>query len=129
MRKIAAFALLLAALPQLAGCTGGYAGFGTPRDALQTYFASARKADYATTYEAYYTHYHDLVARDEFVSHRKQAGLLQGFRIDSLSQSGGSAVATVTLTFAPKGGEAKPRVTTVREDLVKEPGGWKIRVW
>ena len=133
MRKIAALALLMAMLPQIAGCAvaqaSGYAGYASPRDTLQTYFGSAMKADYPTTYRAYYAHYRDLVARDEFVSHRKQASLLTAYRIDALSQSGESAVATATLTFAPRGGETKPRVTVVREDLVRESGSWKIRVW
>jgi hypothetical protein len=127
-RLVTALVFLAALLP-LAGCATGYPGYGTPSDALQTYFASARKADYSTTYNAYYEHYRDLVTRDEFVSHRRQASVLQDFRVDTLASKGDSAVATVTLTFAPSGKSAAARVTTVREDLVRERGGWKIRVW
>lgn len=129
MKRLVIALVFVAALLPMTGCAAGYAGYGTPSDALQTYFASARKADYATTYDAYYKHYRDLVTRDEFVSHRRQASVLQDFRVDTLASKGDSAVATVTLTFAPAGSKAVPRATTVREELVKEPGGWKIRVW
>jgi hypothetical protein len=129
VKRIATSVLLIAALTALSGCAQGYAGFATPGDALQTYFASARNTDYATTYDSYYRHYRDLVARDEFVSHRRQAAVLKDYRIDSLSQKGATAVATVTLTFESKGGDAKTRLTTLREDLVREADGWKIRVW
>ena len=133
MRRIAASVAIVVALLAPAACAigspGGYAGYSTPSDALSTFFVSARNADYAKTYEAYYGHYHDLVAKDEFVSHRAQASRLTAYRVDSLAARGDSAVATVTLTFAPAGGGGATRTTTVREDLVREAGGWKIRVW
>ncbi len=132
MRKLAVFvvlAALVAVAMQLAGCSaGGYAGFGSPRATLQTYLESARKADYATTYDAYYQRYHQLVTRGDFVSHRAQGSQLVSYRIDSLTQKGTTAAAAVTLTFAPKGGQSA-RTTTVREDLVQEPAGWRIKVW
>ncbi len=91
MNRIASIALLAVITVQLSGC-GAYAGYGTPSATLQTLFASARAADYSTTYEAYYQRYHDLVTRDEFVSHRRQASALEAYRIDSLTSRGDSAL-------------------------------------
>lgn len=122
---------LIAALA-LAGCKAGagYPGLGTPRAALETYFSSARKADYATTYDCYYRHYKDLVPEQDYVSHRSQASVLRSYAIESLSEKGGSAEATVALAFGPKKGTATdPSAVTVHEELVKENGAWRIKVW
>lgn len=103
--------------------------FSTPEDTLQTYFGSAIRADYERTYSCYYQRYRDAVAVDEFVSHREQAARLESWRIDSISQKGDTATASVTLTFARKDASATSRATTVQEDLVREADGWRIRVW
>jgi hypothetical protein len=124
-------ALALLATP-LAACTQrtAYPGYSTPRATLQTFFSSAQQLDYQTTYSCYYQRYRDLIPEQDFVSHRKQAAVLTGYRIDSLKVSGDSAVASATLTFAPKtGSKNKPRTIEVREDLVKQAGAWRLRVW
>jgi hypothetical protein len=113
------------------------AGFGcssnnsTPRGLLEKYFSSAQKQDYATTYSCYYDAYKAKVDRDEFVKHRKEASVLQSYQIVSLNQDGDKALAEVRLTFAPseKLKRTEPVSTRVREDLVKERGEWKIKVW
>lgn len=113
------------------------AGFGcsssnsTPRALLEKYFSSAQKQDYATTYSCYYDAYKAKVDRDEFVKHRKEASVLRSYQIVSLDQDGDKALAEVRLTFAPseKLKRTEPVSATVREDLVKERGEWKIKVW
>lgn len=106
-----------------------YPGFSSPKAALDTFFTSAIRRDYATTYDAYYAAYHQRITRDEFVSHRKDGSTLTSYRIDSIEASGSSAVASVTLTFAAKGAASAQRTVVVREDLVNQSGNWKIRVW
>jgi hypothetical protein len=134
MNRIRLFAPLLA-LALLAGpltaCTqSAYPGFSSPQSTLSTFFSSAQRLDYQTTYSCYYQRYRDLVPEPDFVSHRKQASVLTSYRIDSIEVSGTSAVASATLTFAPKpGSSAKPRTVAVREDLVNQSGTWKVRVW
>ena len=134
VKRIALAAALIVALVAPAGCavagaSGRYAGTSTPQATLSTYFGSAMGADYATTYDCYYQRYRELVTRDEFVSHRRDASRLTAYHVDSLQAAADSAVATATLTFAPTSRGAAPRTTTVREDLVREAGGWRIRVW
>jgi hypothetical protein len=48
-----------------------------------------------------------------------------------LTQQGDTAHAEVLLTFAPseKLKRTDPVSTTVKEDLIKENGEWKIKVW
>lgn len=128
--------ILLLALSLLAGslaaCTqsASYPGLSSPKSTLSTFFSSAQQLDYQTTYSCYYQRYHDVVSEQDFVSHRKQASVLTSYRIDSIEVSGTSAVASATLTFAPKSGsKAKPRTVQVREDLVNQSGAWKVRVW
>lgn len=122
---------LIAALA-LAGCQAadGYPGLGTPKAALETYFSSARNADYATTYDCYYRHYKDLVPEQDYVSHRRQASPLRSYSIESVSVKGGSAEATIALAFGPaKGTGTDPAAVTVHEELVKESGSWRVKVW
>jgi hypothetical protein len=107
-----------------------YPGFSTPRAALDTYFISASRQDYATTYSCYYDRYRQLVPQSEFVRHREQASILLRYRIDSMSVKGDSAVASATLTFGPaSGSNTQVRSIAVREDLVSQAGMWRIRVW
>jgi hypothetical protein len=132
---------LLLALLVVAGTVGwirvqastanpGYPGFATPQAALQTFFASAQKLDYATTYSCYYAAYHERVTQDEFVSHRSKASQLRSYTLGPISASGDTAEATATLVFGASGGQGTAtRSVQVHEDLVKEASGWKIRVW
>ncbi len=98
---------------------------------LEKYFASAMKQDYSATYECYYDAYKAKVSKDEFIKHRKEASVLQSYQIASLTQNGDSAQADVVLTFAPSEQfhRDKPASTTVKEDLIRQNSGWKIKVW
>ena len=111
------------------GCSSKSA---TPQALLEKYFSSAVKQDYATTYSCYYGAYKAKVDKDEYVKHRKEASVLQSYQIVSLNQQNGdNAQAEVRLTFAPSEKFKRPEsvTTTVKEDLVKENGDWKIKVW
>ena len=58
--------------------------------------------------------------------------MLQSYKIVSLSpERDGIAHAEVRLTFAPSEKLKRPSAysTTVKEDLVKEGGQWKVKVW
>jgi hypothetical protein len=107
-----------------------YPGFATPQDALQTFFGSAQRGDYATTYSSYYRLYQDRVTEQEYVMRRAQAAALTSFTLGPVSISGDAAEATATLVFAanPAGG-TPARTAQVHEDLARQAGGWKIRVW
>ena len=120
-------ALLGVALACASGCHSG----GGPRLVLEKYFSSAIQQDYATTYECYYDAYKAKVAKDEFIKHRKEASVLQSYQIASLTQSGDTAHADVVLTFAASKTlqRDKPVSMTVKEDLIRQPSGWKIKVW
>jgi hypothetical protein len=130
-------ALLLAVLviAGAAGCVraearSSYSGFATPQDTLQTFFASAQRHDYATTYSCYYQRYSERVTMQEFIDHRSQASLLREFTLGPVTTVGDTAEATATLVFAAGGGSGtSTRSVQVHEDLVKEASGWKIRVW
>ncbi len=105
---------------------------GGPRTLLEKYFSSAVKQDYATTYACYYAPYAAKVSKEEYLKHRKEASVLQAYNIVFLKQdSDKSAQAEVKLTFAPseKLHRKEPVTTTVKEELVKEDGQWKIKVW
>jgi hypothetical protein len=134
MNRIRLLAPLLAIallVGSLTACTqSAYPGFSSPKSTLSTFFSSAQRLDYKTTYSCYYQRYHDLILEQDFVSHRKQASVLASYRIDSIEVSGTSAVASATLSFAPKSGSnTNPRTVQVREDLVNQSGAWKVRVW
>ena len=102
-----------------------------PRQALEQYFGSAMRGDYSATYRWYDDAYHAKVSRDDFVRHRREASVLQAFEILSLDADRDSGHATVRLTFAPSERLARTAAvtTTVREDLVRQRDGWRVRVW
>ncbi len=115
----------------LGGCNSGTKGQGGPQSTLEKYFSSAARQDYATTYDCYYKLYHDKVSRDDFIKHRKEASLLKEYRIASVKQNGDTAQAVAMLTFAPseKLHRTEPATVQVTEDMVRENGEWKIKVW
>ncbi len=125
MLQLLAGALLLALG---AGC---HSKAADPRELVDRYFSSAIKQDYATTYDCYYAAYKAKVSKDEFIKHRNEASVLQSYKILSITQNGDNAQAQVLLTFAPseKLNRKEPVSTTVTENLVREGGQWKIRVW
>ena len=98
---------------------------------LDRYFSSAIRQDYAATYDCYYNAYKAKVTKDEFIKHRKEASVLQAYKIISLTQKGDTAQAQVLLTFAPseKLNRKEPVSTTVTEDMIMEGGQWRIKVW
>lgn len=103
-----------------------------PKELLDRYFSSAIKQDYAATYACYYAPYAAKVGQEEYMKHRKEASVLQAYNISLLKQdSDNAAQAEVQLTFAPseKLNRQEPVTTTVHEDLIKEGGEWKIKVW
>jgi hypothetical protein len=133
MKKIYSLYIVLAAAALLfavAGCQSK--DKGGPKDLLDRYFASAVKQDYATTYACYYAPYMKKVSREEYVKHRKEASILQSYKILSIEQEGDNAArAEVQLTFAPseKLHRKDPVSMKVKEDLIKENGEWRIEVW
>lgn len=109
--------------------SSAYEGMSTPKATLATFFESAKAQDYSATYDAYYDTYHERVTREDFVQHRRQAAVLKGYKIDSLRETGSSAEALVTLTFAATAPGAPDRTVQVHESLVKQGSGWRVRVW
>lgn len=103
----------------------------SPQEALDRYFRSAIKQDYATTYTCYSTSYRMKVSREEYVRHRKEASVLLDYKVLSLNQDDSRAQAEVLLTFGPsqKLKRAEPVDIKVTEDLIREEGGWKITVF
>ncbi len=124
------FLVLAAAFPacMLGGCNSDKGG---PQATVERFFSSAVKQDYAVTYDCYYRQYRDKVSRDDFVKHRKDASVLQSYRIASVRQEGETAQAVAMLTFAPseKLHRTEPATVQVTEDMVRENGEWKIKVW
>jgi hypothetical protein len=120
--------ILLAASLFASGC---HSGSASPKELLDRYFSSAVKQDYAAAYDCYYTAYKLKISRDDYVKHRKEASVLQSYSIGSLRQDGNTAQARVLLTFAPSTrlGRKKPVAMTVTENMIRENGGWKIKVW
>ncbi|WP_242392526.1 hypothetical protein [Anaeromyxobacter oryzisoli] len=118
--------LIVAAALAVAACRRG----DDPRAALDRFFGTAVRHDYAATYDCYDAAYRAKVSREDFVRHRADASPLQGYRVVSLEQHGDRARATVALDFGPsaKAGRLAPVSTTVEENLVRERGGWKISV-
>ncbi len=133
MRKIYPLFIVLAAVSLFfagAGCQSK--DKGGPKELLDRYFSSAIKQDYATTYACYYAPYVAKVSREDYVKHRKEASVLQSYKILALNHEGDNAAhADVELTFAPseKLHRQDPAAIRVKEDLVKEKGEWKIKVW
>jgi ABC-type transporter MlaC component len=112
-----------------AGCGSDTTG---PRELLDKYFSSALKQDYATTYTCYYDAYKAKVNQEEFVKHRKEASVLQAYKIDSIKMpTSDTAQAEVRLTFGPsvRMNRKEPVTVTLKEELVKANGEWKIKVW
>jgi hypothetical protein len=120
--------ILLAASLFANGC---HSGAANPKELLDGYFSSAVKQDYAAVYDCYYAAYKLKISRDEYIKHRKEASVLQSYRIASLRQDGDTAQAGVLLTFAPSArlGRREPVAMTVTENMVRENGEWKIKVW
>ena len=133
MKKICSLFVMLAAAALLFAGTGCRSkDNGGPKALLDRYFSSAVKQDYAATYDCYYAPYMKKVSREDYVKHRKEASVLQSYQILALNQEGDStAHAEVKLTFAPseKLHRPVPVSTTVKEDLIREGGEWKIKVW
>lgn len=98
---------------------------------LDKYFSSAVKQDYTTTYTCYYEEYQKKISEDEFTKERKQASILQSYKILELNVQKDKGQANVELTFAPSEKLNRPQPVTLKvtEDLVKEKDGWKIKVW
>jgi hypothetical protein len=90
------------------------------------------KQDYATTYTCYYDAYKAKVSKEEFVRHRKEASVLQSYKIISIKIPDNlTAEAEVQLTFGPseKLKRKDPVTVNLKEALIKEKGEWKIKVW
>src|SRR5690242_340515 len=68
---------------------------------LDKFFSSAAKQDYSATYTCYYDEYQKKIPEDEFVKERKQASVLQSYRILELNVQKDKGQASVELTFAP----------------------------
>ena len=102
-----------------------------PKELLDKYFSAAIKQDYETVYSCYYAAYKAKVTKEEFIRHRKEASVLQAYKILSLKQDSGTAQAEVQLTFGPSEKMKRTEAATVnvKEELVKEGGEWKIKVW
>jgi hypothetical protein len=112
-----------------AGCGPDTSG---PRELLDKFFSSAVKQDYATTYTCYYDAYKAKVSRDEYIKHRKEASVLQAYKIDSIKMpTSDTAQAEVQLTFGPSArmNRKEPATVVVKEELIKVNGEWKIKVW
>ena len=110
-----------------AGCNTNNSG---PKDLLNNYFTSAINQDYGATYDCYYAPYKQKINKDEYIKHREEGSVLKSYKIISLEQRDGLAHAEVLLSFEPLGKTDQNIVsTTVREDMVREGGQWKIKVW
>ncbi|HMK65446.1 MAG TPA: NTF2-like N-terminal transpeptidase domain-containing protein [Thermodesulfobacteriota bacterium] len=112
--------------------TGCSHNTGGPTELLNKFFSSAVKQDYATTYTCYYEAYQAKVSKEEFVRHRKEASVLQSYKIISITMpDNNSAEADVQLTFGPseKLNRKEPVTVNLKEAMVKEKGEWKIKVW
>lgn len=131
MKRYLWFMMLLMGALLIAGSGCGPKDKGGPKELLDRFFSSAIQQDYATTYTCYYAAYKAKVSKEEFIKHRKEASVVQEYKIVSLTQNGDTAQAEVLLTFAPseKLKRTEPASATVKEDLIKENGEWKIKVW
>ena len=132
MKKSAVFfaGILIIAL-LLAGCKSGLPGSG-PQAVLDKYFSSAVKRDYSAAYDCYYAAYRARITRQQYIEHRSEdPSVLRAFKILSLRQAGDTAHAEVALTFASARDVSglKPVSINVKEDMIKEGGEWRIKVW
>ncbi len=110
------------------GCSTQHSG---PKELLDKYFTSAQKQDYATTYTCYYQEYRKKVPQQEFVNRRKDASVVQTYKILELTTQANTGKALVQITFAPsaKMNRSEPQTVKIQEDLIKEGDEWKIKVW
>ncbi len=131
MKKVYSLSVISTLVLLLMAAAGCNSNNSSPKTLLNKYFTSAVNQDYGTTYDCYYAPYKAKVNKEEYIKHRKEASILQAYKIISLEQKDGAAHAEVLLTFAPskKLDRKKPVSTTVKEDMVKEGGDWKIKVW
>ncbi len=120
--------LAVAAIMTGAGC---HSDKGEPKDLLNRYFTAAIRQDYAAVYPCYYDAYKAKVSRDEYIRHRKDASVLRSYTVKSIAEHGNTAQAQVDLTFEPsqKLKRDRPFSTAVTEEMVREDGEWKIKVW
>lgn len=111
-----------------AGC---HSSNGSPQNLLDRYFSSAIRQDYASTYACYYKAYKAKVNKDEFIRHRREASVLTAYTVKSIDEQGDAAQAEVELTFekSQKLKRDRPVTALVKEDMVRENGEWKIKVW
>ncbi len=130
MKRIFWLISIISLFAAIAGCqTKDKTG---PKEVLEKYFNSAIRQDYAATYACYYGPYTAKVSKEDFIKHRKEASVLQSYRILSLKQDNDNAAhATVELAFAPseKLDRKEAAMIRVKEDLIKEGSDWKIKVW
>jgi hypothetical protein len=113
----------------VAGCQSQAKG---PNELLERYFSSAVNQDYGTTYTCYYDAYKAKVTQEEYIKHRKEASVLQSYKIISTKlPSSDTAVAEVQLTFGPseKLQRKEPVTVTLKEEMIMEKGQWRIKVW
>jgi hypothetical protein len=111
--------------------SGCHSDKGGPKNLLDRYFSSAMRQDYAATYACYYGAYKAKVNKDEYVRHRKEASVLKAYTVKSITEQADTAQAQVELTFekSQKLKRDHPVTASVKEDLVRENGEWKIKVW
>jgi len=102
----------------------------SPKELVDKYFTTAQQQDYATTYTCYDSEYQKKVTKDDFISHRKEASVVQSYKVLQLDTQKDTAKATVEITFAAsdKLKRTKPEIIKVTEDLIKQKDGWKIKV-
>ena len=120
--------MLLAGALILAGC---HSGEESPKGLLSRYFSASVRQDYGAVYLCYYDAYKAKVSKEDFIRHRKEASVLQSYVVKSIAQQGDKAQADVELTFAPsqKLKRDRPVTASVKEEMVREKGEWKIKVW
>ncbi len=125
---ILATLLAIAAIMTAAGC---HSDKGEPKDLLNRYFTAAIRQDYADVYPCYYDAYKAKVSKDEYIRHRKDASVLRAYTVKSITEQGSTAQAQVELTFEPseKLQRDRPYSTAVTEEMVRENGEWRIKVW
>ncbi|MDA8326892.1 MAG: hypothetical protein M0033_11835 [Nitrospiraceae bacterium] len=129
------FTIILAMALLPAGCKAGLFGNNksySPQGVLDKYFSSAMRKDYSASYDCYYAAYKAKISKADYVKHRDEdPAVLQKYQILSLRQTDDTALANVLLTFASakQPGSASPVSINVKENLVKEGGQWKIKVW
>ncbi len=131
MKRLITYILTLSMFLAVLAMTGCFSTQPGPRALLDKYFTSAQKQDYATTYTCYYKDYQTKISKDEFLKNRKDASVVQAYKILDLTTDKDTGKAIVEITFAPseKLKRSQPVTVKVQEDLVKEGDGWKIKVW